>query len=96
MLGIDFTTIMVKCYRLAPQTRLRRVRAGHHHILVVMGGHEDDAEGAAVAVEVVAAVGGAEDRGGVDQPRDVRLRQALDVARHGVPDDEVPILVRRV
>jgi hypothetical protein len=35
-------------------------------------------------------------RGGVDQPQDVRLRQALDVAGHGVPDDEVPTPVIRV
>ena len=47
-----------------------------------------------MAVEVVTAADGAEHCGGVDQPRDARFRQAVLLARDGVPDDEAE--VRRV
>jgi hypothetical protein len=47
-------------------------------------------EGAAVAVEVVAALRGVEHRGGVACPRNVWLRKGVTVARDGVPDEEIP------
>ena len=46
-----------------------------------------------MAVEMLAAIGGAEDRGGADEPDDARRGEDVPVARDGVRDDEDQALV---
>ena len=80
--------------RVAPGAGLRGVD-GRGGVAVAAGGHDRDEEGGAVAVAVVAAVGGAEHRRGPVEVLEVaREVEPPPAPRHGVPDDE--LVLRRV